>query len=163
MGLSSLMDLNEIWMAHFNLLLPTPLSPIPFLPLHLSPSLAVSPLPPPRLHPSLSSSFSLHSVGIQTHQRCLGLFPETGNEWRCCESMCVWRDCYFCGCVNHFHSVSCVCVCYTMQRGQRCVFSLSVWDWYNRRLWRRSMCLIASGMTAVTRMCTHAHTHGHCH
>lgn len=101
--------------------------PIPFLPLHFSPSSAVSPLPLLASIPlSVSSSFSLHSVGIQTHRRCLGLFPETGNEWRCCESMCVCEGIAISVSVSIILIAFHVCASVTQCREGRGVCSASV-------------------------------------
>ena len=86
---------------------------------HPSPLLASIPL-------SVSSSFSLHSVGIQTHRRCLGLFPETGNEWRCCESMCVCEGIAISVSVSIIWIAFHVCASVTQCREGRGVCSASV-------------------------------------
>lgn len=126
-----------------------PPHPIPFLLLYLFPSLAVSPLPPPCLHPSLSlfkllSIFYLNSDKPKTFESLSWHRQRMGKMW-----MCVWKDCYFGIYVNHFDSVWCVCICDTMQRGQRC---LIVWDWWSKGLWSRSTFIIASDTTAATRI-----------
>ena len=146
-GPSSLMDLDQIWIAHFNVLL---LPPIPLFASLSLPLFGCAIHPPPSSPPSLFRS-------LQAPLRILFEFRHTKYVWVSFLSVCVWKDCYFCVCVNHFDSFSsCVCVCVCVSVIQ-CREGIGVWDWWNRRLWSRSMCLIASVMTAVT--CRHTETH----
>lgn len=115
----------------------------------------MSPIPPPPsyFHPSLGlfgllTAFCLILDTLRTLWD--SFLTKEMNKDAVDVFMCVWKGCYFCVRVNLFF--------FPTQREQRFVLSLSVKDWRNRRLWSRSVYIIASGMTAVTHMYMHRHT-----